>query len=101
MINKNSDGGVIVESLDGPKVFYLRAEFPVSGVSKVFNKDNVDDLEFRMIPEERLMTYRCASREAFYLYPLQRPIEMGTNKARLEEIRQQLGWVELVGEELY
>ena len=100
-ILKNAGGGTIVECVNGPKTFYLRAEYPPSGFAAVLDRENIDDVEFRMIPEERLMTYRSASRKVFYLYPLQRPIDIGRNRARLENIRQQLGWVELEGQNLY
>ena len=85
----------IIESIDGPELYYLRAEFPATGLDGILNKGNVDDVEFKLIPDEGLVTYRSASREVFYLYPLQRPVDIGNNKKRLERIRLDLGWEEL------
>lgn len=84
----NKDGGKIVESVDGPNLYYMRAEFPSS-----FR--GIDDLEFRLIQQEALVTYRSASREAIFLYPLQTPINTDKNKTRLLDIRRTLGWDEL------
>lgn len=87
----SKDNGVIVESRDGPKDFYLRAEFPS------FPK-GVDDVEFRLVPDDYLVTVRSCSREALFVYPLQTPIDNGKNKSRLKEIRLILGWSELDGD---
>ncbi|CAN8064972.1 unnamed protein product [Agarophyton chilense] len=89
-LEASRDRGRIVESVDGPQLYYLRAEFPSS-----FR--GVDDVEFRLIPEEALVTYRSASREAIFLYPLQTPINTDKNKTRLLDVRQALGWDEFAG----
>lgn len=85
------DSGTIVESRDGPKDFYLRAEFPS------FAK-GIDDVEFRLVPDDYLVTVRSCSREAVFIYPLQTPIDNGKNKSRLKDIRTILGWGELDGD---
>lgn len=88
------DKGVIVESIDGPNTYYLRAEFPSTW-------KGTDDVEFRLITSDALVTYRSASREAIFIYPLQTPINTNKNKNRLEEIRNALGWEEFAGDQLY
>lgn len=93
-IAENIDGGTIVESLDGPNDYYLRAEFPSTW-------RGIDDVEFRLIKSDSLVTYRSASREAIFIYPLQTPINTNKNKKRLEDIRSALGWEEFAGNELY
>lgn len=81
------DKGAIVESVDGPELYYLRAEFP-----SAFR--GTDDVEFRLVTKDALVTYRSASREAIFVYPLQTPINTDKNKSRLEDIRKALGWEE-------
>lgn len=93
-IEQNRDRGSIVESIDGPAEYYLRAEFPSS-----FR--GIDDVEFRLVRNDALVTYRSASREAIFIYPLQTPINTDKNRTRLEEIRAALGWEEFGGAELY
>lgn len=93
-ITSNADGGAIVESVDGPKEYYLRAEFPSTW-------RGIDDVEFRLLQSDSLVTYRSASREAIFIYPLQTPINFNKNKKRLEDIRSALGWEEFSGNELY
>lgn len=83
------DGGTIVECLDGPE-YYLRAEFPSS-------VRGIDDVEFRLIKRDALVTYRSCSREAIFLYPLQTPINLDKNRSRLLDIRRDLGWEEFAG----
>lgn len=90
VLGTGKDGGRIVESRDGPQVYYLRAEFP-----SPFR--GTDDVEFTLIKDEALVTYRSASREAFFLYPLQTPINFDKNKSRLSDIRLRLGWEEFAG----
>lgn len=87
--------GTIVEAVDGPREFYLRAEF-VGTWGK-----GVDDVEFRLLERDALVTYRSASREAIYVYPIQAPINTNKNKKRLEAIRAKLGWEELAGSDMY
>lgn len=93
-VGANVDGGTIVEVSDGPKEYYLHAEFPSTW-------RGIDDVEFRLVKGDALVTYRSASREAIFIYPLQTPINTNKNKNRLEEIRRSLGWEEFAGEELY
>lgn len=93
-IQSNKDNGIIVESMDGPNDYYLRAEFPSTW-------KGIDDIEFRLLKSDALVTYRSASREAIFIYPLQTPINTNKNKTRLEQIRQSLGWEEFAGNELY
>jgi len=93
-IESSRDNGSIKESIDGPDEYYLRAEFPSS-----FR--GIDDVEFRLIKEDDLVTYRSASREAIFIYPLQTPINTDKNKTRLLDIRQSLGWEEFGGYNLF
>lgn len=86
----SKDKGQIVEVSDGPGEYYLRAEFPSSF-------KGTDDVEFRLMKKDSLVTYRSASREAIFLYPLQTPINTDKNKTRLLDIRQALGWEEFAG----
>lgn len=90
----NRDPGVIVESVDGPQLYYMRAEFPSTW-------KGIDDVEFRLITTDALVTYRSASREAIFIYPLQTPINTNKNKNRLEEIRNFLGWEEFEASQIY
>lgn len=93
-VGENRDKGKIVEAIDGPDEYYLRAEFPSSF-------KGTDDVEFRLLTKDSLVTYRSASREAFFLYPLQTPVNTDKNKTRLVDIRQQLGWEEFAGFNLF
>lgn len=89
-LTENQDKGTIVESIDGPDEYYLRAEFPSS-------VRGIDDVEFRLMKKDALVTYRSAAREAIFIYPLQTPIDFGKNKNRLLDIRTTLGWEEFSG----
>lgn len=89
-VAENRDKGSIVEAVDGPEEYYLRAEFPSSF-------KGTDDLEFRLLKKDAIVTYRSASREAIFIYPLQTPINTDKNKTRLLDIRQALGWEEFDG----
>lgn len=88
------DPGIIVESRDGPTDFYVRAEFPSF---TLFGK-GIDDVEFKLLPADKIVTVRSASREAIFIYPIQTPINTGKNKTRLQNIRTVLGWPELDGQ---
>ena len=79
----------VVEEDDAKK--YLHAITP----SKVPQK-GIDDVEFLLIPSEKIVTYRSASRSNAYVYPYQTAIsDGGNNKKRMKEILARLGWVEL------
>lgn len=93
-VRDNPDGGEVVEVSSGPEQYYLRAEFPSTW-------RGIDDMEFRLVKSDALVTYRSASREAIFIYPLQTPINTNKNRNRLEDIRKALGWEELAGNELY
>mmetsp|Transcript_11464 Transcript_11464/g.35034 ORF Transcript_11464/g.35034 Transcript_11464/m.35034 type:complete len:190 (-) Transcript_11464:1658-2227(-) len=57
-----------------------------------------DDVEFLLNEEKGIVSYRSCSREVIYIYPFQQPMgDFGTNRKRLESIRQQLGWEILNG----
>lgn len=83
------EGAVMAECLDKPD-FYFRVEMK--------NKwGGMDDMEFRLLEKEDIVTYRSAAREAFYLYPIQTPVGGARVKQRLEYVRKILGWEELGG----
>lgn len=72
-------------------MYYLRAE----GQSKV-PQDGIDDVEFLLIPSEKIVTYRSASRQNKYIYPYQVAIpDGGYQRQRMQGLLVQLGWVEL------
>mmetsp|Transcript_25718 Transcript_25718/g.52718 ORF Transcript_25718/g.52718 Transcript_25718/m.52718 type:complete len:272 (+) Transcript_25718:86-901(+) len=84
-------GVVVLESVDGPEDYYLRATAPTPGSST-----SSDDIEFTLKPEDQLVLFRSVTREAVFLYPLQQPVsDRGSNLQRLEEIRSRLGWGKL------
>lgn len=80
--------GLKIVSRDDEK-YYLRAEgkatIPVGGT---------DDVEFRILDElPPKATYRSATREALYVYPITQPVSNQQSHAdRLEAIRKRLGW---------
>lgn len=90
-VSSSPDNGVIVDASDGPDDYYLRAEFPSY-------LRGTDDVEFRLMSNDSLVTVRSCSREAIFIYPIQAPINTGKNKTRLEAIRTSLGWPQLDGE---
>ncbi|KAF6002207.1 hypothetical protein F1559_002550 [Cyanidiococcus yangmingshanensis] len=68
--------------------YYLYATGP-----SVFPPGGVDDIEFLMRPMDEVVLYRSSSRKVTYVYPFLQPLgDFGTNKARLERIRNRLGW---------
>lgn len=70
---------------------YLRAE-----VASVTPPGSIDVLEFLLDPVERTVFYRSATRDTYFVYPLQTPIsDNGTNRKRLDGIRAALGWAEV------
>lgn len=71
---------------------YIRATFPAAVPSGA-----VDDVEFLLLPgDENLCLFRSATRTSVFVYPLQQPLsDRNTNRARMETIRQQLGWATL------
>eukprot|EP00180_Rhodochaete_pulchella_P001161 Plantae.Rhodophyta-Rhodochaete_pulchella.ctg1983.p1 GENE.Plantae.Rhodophyta-Rhodochaete_pulchella.ctg1983~~Plantae.Rhodophyta-Rhodochaete_pulchella.ctg1983.p1 ORF type:complete len:219 (+),score=24.30 Plantae.Rhodophyta-Rhodochaete_pulchella.ctg1983:284-940(+) len=74
---------------------YMRAEFP--GFPK-----GIDDVEFLLLPEDGVVGYRSCSREVIYVYPLTQPIsDFGKNRARLDQIRSELGWEQLGGDDSF
>jgi len=54
-----------------------------------------DDVEFLLLPEEKLVAYRSCSRNVNYIYPIQTPLgDFGANLKRLNQIRSELGWID-------
>jgi len=88
-VETNELEGKIVELEESASMpyYYMRAEFP--GFIR-----GIDDLEFKLVKEDKLVTYRSSSREAIFVYPIQTPVDGGRNRARLLNIRNKLGWVE-------
>ncbi|KAJ1492194.1 hypothetical protein T484DRAFT_1772147 [Baffinella frigidus] len=93
-----ADSSLTLDEVDDVK-HYLRA----TGTSKV-PKDGVDDVEFLLVPSEKICTYRSAARKNVFVYPYQVAIsDGGFQKERMAGIRERLGWVELnyVGSGVY
>jgi len=80
-----AEPGVAVREVDG---FYLHATAP-----SVFPPGGEDDIEFLLRPEEKLVLYRSRSQKVTYIYPFHQPLgDFGSNRKRLERIRDRLGW---------
>jgi uncharacterized protein (DUF1499 family) len=72
---------------------YLHATVPTSSPSL---GGGLDDLEFVLRPAERLVLFRSASQTTIYIYPLTQPVsDRGSNRRRLELLRDTLGWQEI------
>jgi uncharacterized protein (DUF1499 family) len=72
---------------------YLHATVPTSSPSL---GGGLDDLEFVLRPAERLVLFRSASQTTIYIYPLTQPVsDRGSNRRRLETLRDTLGWQEI------
>lgn len=74
-----------LEELDNEK-FYLRAT-----AKSAIPPTGLDDLEFLLRPEDKIATYRTASREAVYVGPVLLG-DGGANQNRLDKLRYQLKW---------
>ena len=57
-------------------------------------KTNLDDIEFLFNPKEGIVSYRVASRQSIFIYPLQQPIQdRKVMDQRLKLVKDQLGWI--------
>mmetsp|Transcript_25465 Transcript_25465/g.33251 ORF Transcript_25465/g.33251 Transcript_25465/m.33251 type:complete len:253 (+) Transcript_25465:102-860(+) len=82
-----------LEEVDNNKL-YLRAT-----AKSAVPPSGLDDVEFLLIPEDKVVTYRSASREVVYLGPIA-VSDGGANKNRLDGLRFKLGWGEVAGFQL-
>ena len=86
------EGARIVEEKMEPQVsYYLHATAPSS-----VPPGSIDDIEFVLNPDAKLVFFRSVTRDTVFLYPLQQPLsDRGANLKRLESIRKNLGWSRL------
>ena len=86
------EGARIVEEKMEPQVsFYLHATAPSS-----VPPGSIDDIEFVLNTDTKVVFFRSVTRDTVFLYPLQQPLsDRGANLKRLESIRKSLGWSRL------
>ena len=104
IVEQNTVGDDLYLHATVPSSFLMTTPTPVVGLGRRPTPGDgsdgalLDDLEFvlRSAGDDNLVLFRSASRTSVFIYPLTQPVsDGGSNRKRLDKIRQQLGWQEL------